>query len=612
MGRFRWALLTLLAAGLGLAIRGGASRATASLPSGEESRMVRASGDAAASSPAPVLVPPEENALPIGMTPEEELIKDQIGTYTRDTAPPPGPGIRQCAEWEPVTGALVRYSFGLPYTVLREIASDIELWVLVASSTEQATCASLLQSNGVNMAHVHFVIAATNSIWTRDYGPQFAFDANGDQGIIDHHYNRPRPQDDQVNYIVGPAWDVPVYGSPLIHTGGNFMCDGHDNGFSTDLVYNENPGLTHAQVDAYMQSYLGINTYHVIQDVDVSGIHHIDCWGKLLNEETFLVKQVSPGNSEYTRLEQNVATIRTWTDCYGRPYKIVRVMCQNIGSGGVASYTNSVILDKKVLVPTFGDSAGDARALQTYRDAMPGYEVLGFTGSWLSDDAIHCRAMGIHDKYMLRVDLAPLPDTVQTTGTGEVRLEVNIDDRSEAGLKSDSLLVYWRTAGQLDFQALHMAASAGPDSFYADIPAQPQGTRVEYYAFAADQSNRRERRPYVAPAGYYSYVVGLGPASVAAGSASSLELASSWPNPFPGGTTINFRLPATGPARLEVVDIQGRRVATLSGGLLSAGGHSAYWDGRDAAGNDMPNGIYLFRLSAGDQVLVRRGVLLRR
>jgi hypothetical protein len=40
------------------------------------------------------------------------------------------------------------------------------------------------------MANVQFIIRSTDSIWTRDYGPQFVFDANGDQGIVDPQRDR--------------------------------------------------------------------------------------------------------------------------------------------------------------------------------------------------------------------------------------------------------------------------------------------------------------------------------------------------------------------------------------------------------------------------------------
>ena len=49
------------------------------------------------------------------------------------------------------------------------------------------------------MDKVEFLVRANDSIWTRDYGPWFIFDANGELGIVNHTYNRPwRPND---NYI---------------------------------------------------------------------------------------------------------------------------------------------------------------------------------------------------------------------------------------------------------------------------------------------------------------------------------------------------------------------------------------------------------------------------
>jgi agmatine/peptidylarginine deiminase len=458
------------------------------------------------------------------------------------------------------------------------------------------------------MANVHFQIASTNSIWTRDYGPQFAFDANGDQAIVDHHYNRPRPLDDVVNYAVGATWGVPVYGSPLIHTGGNFMGDGHGNGFSTNLVLTDNPSLTESQIDAYMQSYLGLQTYHVIPDILLGGIHHIDCWAKLLNEETIMVKQVASNNANYVRIENAVATMRTWTNCYGRPYKIVRIFCPTY-STDVAAYTNGVILNNKALVPTFGIS-GDALALQTWRDALPGYEVVGFSGSWVTDDAIHCRVMGVHDKYMLRVDVKPLADTLSTVGA--IRLGAYIDDRSEMGLKADSLLVYWRVAGAPSFSPVPLEASATPDSFYASIPEPFPGATIEYYVFAADQSNRRATRPPSAPLGWYTTHTNSNPAGVSpVATTDGFQLRPSWPNPFHGPTTVSYRLPAEGPVQLAVVDVQGRVVRELLSARMTAGDHQARWDGLDAAGREAPNGLYFFRLVAGGRTLTQRGVLIR-
>ena len=200
------------------------------------------------------------------------------------------------------------------------------------------------------MDNIEFITLSTNSMWTRDYGPLGVF-SGGTWGIVDHIYNRPRPLDDQVNWNLGTLWGDPVYGTDLVHTGGNFLYDGHGRGFSTDLVWDENPGLSAAEIEEEMEDYLGITDYVVLPDISPSGIHHIDCWMKLLDEETILVKEVSPSHPHYDELESNVATLQALTNCYGRPYDIVRIYCGSIGGHSVAAYTNSMILNDKVFVP---------------------------------------------------------------------------------------------------------------------------------------------------------------------------------------------------------------------------------------------------------------------
>ena len=70
-------------------------------------------------------------------------------------------------------------------------------------------------------------------------------------------------------------------------------------------------------------------------------------------------------------------------------------------------YTNSLILNDKVFVPIMNSSWDDA-ALAVYQEALPDYEILGFTGSWESTDALHCRIKGIPDLNMLQIFHNPI------------------------------------------------------------------------------------------------------------------------------------------------------------------------------------------------------------
>lgn len=70
------------------------------------------------------------------------------------------------------------------------------------------------------------------------------------------------------------------------------------------------------------------------------------------------------------------------------------------------------------------------------------------------------------------------------------------------------------------------------------------------------------------------------------------------PNPVRQSTRLHFALPAGGPLRLSVFDIQGRELRVLFEGWQAAGAGSLNWDGRDSDGRELPAGLYLACLSS--------------
>ncbi len=78
------------------------------------------------------------------------------------------------------------------------------------------------------------------------------------------------------------------------------------------------------------------------------------------------------------------------------------------------------------------------------------------------------------------------------------------------------------------------------------------------------------------------------------------------PNPSRGETALRFGLPRAGRARLELLDVTGRRVRTLVDGEFGAGPHEAAWDGTDDRGAALPAGLYWARVQALGESAVRR------
>jgi hypothetical protein len=83
------------------------------------------------------------------------------------------------------------------------------------------------------------------------------------------------------------------------------------------------------------------------------------------------------------------------------------------------------------------------------------------------------------------------------------------------------------------------------------------------------------------------------------------------PNPARGGCTLRFSLAQPMSGSLVVFDASGRRVRTLVAGAFTRGEQAFHWDGRDDAGREMPEGLYVARLQLDQGVQMRRITLLR-
>jgi len=338
--------------------------------------------------------------LPIGFTEEEWNNRHLIQEMGHRTDPPPAP-VRNIAEFEPMQGVLIRYPFGISTSIIREMAEDITVYCLVSSGLQNNAYNSMNGAD-VNMDNVEFILGSTDSYWTRDYGPWWIVDGNGDIGVVDFTYNRPRPNDNQAPFKMSEHLDVPYYSADFVSAGGNYMTDGFGISASTQIAYTENdecntndswsiPLAPCEYMDNIMEEYYGITEYHVVADPNNEYIDHIDCWGKFLSPTKLMIRSVPTSHAQYDEIEDVVAYFETTTTANGSPWDISRVYTPYD-----QPYTNSLILNEKVFVPVM-NSSWDDDALDAYQVALPNHEILPFSGSWYPTDALHCRAKGIPD-----------------------------------------------------------------------------------------------------------------------------------------------------------------------------------------------------------------------
>lgn len=83
------------------------------------------------------------------------------------------------------------------------------------------------------------------------------------------------------------------------------------------------------------------------------------------------------------------------------------------------------------------------------------------------------------------------------------------------------------------------------------------------------------------------------------------------PNPFNPESRITVFLPRSNGVRLEVFDLSGRSIRILHQGVLNSGNHLFFWNGRDNRDALVGAGVYLYRLVAGNFLLISRAILVK-
>jgi agmatine/peptidylarginine deiminase len=539
--------------------------------------------------------------LPVGFSDEElEMMQDpawqaeqQIDTRAF-TTPPPGP-VRNMGQWEETQALTITWTSYPP--VLREIVRagrlETQVYIICGStcsgSTDSNSVKNYLTAGGVPLSNVHYIHAPCNSVWTRDYSANPCYINDVDSLVmVDWKYNRPtRTKDDTVPRSLARALNLPVYEtttSPnqLIHTGGNYMTDGLGTAFSSELILDENPTKTEAQINAIMQSFMGINRYIKMETLPYDGIHHIDMHMKLLNEETLLVGEYPAGTSDGPQIEANLAyVLANFNSVFGTPYKVVRIPqppdqlngFTYPGSGGnYLTYANATIINKTVIVPQYYTEY-DTTAIRIWQEAMPGYNIVGINSNSTmnASGSLHCitHAVGVNDPLLI------VHQNLPNTGNTTVPYQVDARIQHRSGIQYATL--YFTNDTSAGYTSVPMTlTSVANNTWTGFIPAYPAGTHVFYYIKAHANSGKEQVRPMPAPAGNFEFDV---LAATTINEIASLEIKPAYPNPSHGITCIPVSFNRNTEGSLRLYDMLGKEVALIYQGEMIAGEKNFFING---------------------------------
>ncbi|MDR0514783.1 MAG: agmatine deiminase [Coriobacteriaceae bacterium] len=295
--------------------------------------------------------------------------------------------------------------------VARAIAQFEPVTVCVKPQDYAAARYVLGEEEGIRVIEME-----SDDAWIRDCGPTFVVDGQGGMRAVHWHFNAwgglvdglyfPWDKDELVGVKVADLAGADRYRPDgFVLEGGSIHVDGQGTVLTTEMCLlseGRNPGLSKAEIEGYLNEYLGTEKVLWIQD----GIDPDETNGHIDDVACF----VAPGvvaciwtedeeNPFYAQCQAAYAALSTMTDAKGRNLKVHKLcmpvkpvymtqtevdtidvvegtLPRGTEDACIASYMNFLVVNGGVIVPQYDDE-NDGLALQQIQGMFPDHEVVG-------------------------------------------------------------------------------------------------------------------------------------------------------------------------------------------------------------------------------------------
>ena len=295
---------------------------------------------------------------------------------------------------------------------MAQLAPGEEVHLAVRDSGTRSRVRELLKKAGVHPGRVHFHVWDYADVWFRDYGPTFVVNRDLQKiAIVQWRFNAwggkypSLLKDGNVPYFMSERLGVGLFMPGIILEGGAIDVNGRGTVLTTEqclLNPNRNPGLLKHDMESYLADFLGAR--HVIWlKCGLAGDHtdgHIDNLARFVDPTTVVCAfEKDTGDENYSTLKQNYDALKQSVDQNGQLLHVIRLpmppaihaTIEGKKQRVAASYTNFLIANQVVLVPTFGHP-NDQKAQAILREFFPDRAVVGIDCSEIiyGGGTLHC------------------------------------------------------------------------------------------------------------------------------------------------------------------------------------------------------------------------------
>lgn len=327
---------------------------------------------------------------------------------------------RMPAEWEPHEGTWLAWPHCEPHwpgkfetipPVYREIVralvnAEEKVFICVNDANMEKEARIVIGEKILNSGAIFFYHIPTNASWSRDHGPIFVKNKQGQTIITDWIFNGwgekwPWDKDDKVPQRIAEILKIPLISTNIVLEGGSIEVNGNGTLLTTEqclLNKNRNPHLNREQIEKYLHDYLGaINILWLKKGIvgdDTDG--HIDDLARFINPETVICAlEENPQDENFKILKENFEDLKKMKLENGKLLNVIPIpMPEPVfyeNERLPASYINFYITNKAVLIPVFR-CARDQEILKIFEKFFKTRKIIGIDCVDLiwGLGAIHC------------------------------------------------------------------------------------------------------------------------------------------------------------------------------------------------------------------------------
>ncbi len=326
------------------------------------------------------------------------------------------------AEWEPVQSVLLTWphlhgdwadSFTAIHNCYLDIVTAISPRARIIISAADAALADKIRNDIGMTENVSIYTVASDDTWVRDHGPICIYE-DTQAVLLDFIFNGwgnkyPSANDNLITQSLYNAGAFPGYDYEQIDfvlEGGSIDTDGQGTLLTTKsclLAESRNPGLTQAQVESELKKRFGVKRILWLENSELAGDDtdgHIDMLARFADPQTITYTACdNEDDPNYLPLQRMKLELENLRQNNGERYNLLPlVMPEPIyndkGEQLPASYSNFLIVNDAVLLPTYGVEA-DKQAIRVLTDCFPKHQIIGVACRALIEQfgSLHCATM---------------------------------------------------------------------------------------------------------------------------------------------------------------------------------------------------------------------------